>query len=178
MGSLICGTQGTAEAEGCSVSPADLRLPWGRESLDHSAMPICLLACLFLPEIRLDKLLSLFPRATLQTWKVILQRRAGSKGLVNVRPEKQSSQWHVFRHESIYTISDLKMSLASFRGNALIYKSENLTHRSYLWFKFGVTAGELDPASTVLTSLRKRGICETYSLNVRGNTSLGHECTH
>lgn len=43
-------------------------------------------------------------------------------------PEKQSSQWEVFSHESGYTISDLKMSPTSFRGNTPVYKSENLTH--------------------------------------------------
>lgn len=43
-------------------------------------------------------------------------------------PEKQSSPWDVFRHERSYTISDVKMSPTGFRGNALVCKSENLTH--------------------------------------------------
>lgn len=93
-------------------------------------------------------------------------------------PEKQSSPWDVFRHERSYTISDVKMSPTGFRGNALVYKSDYLTHWSYFWFKLIVTAGELGPTSTVLASLRKRRTGEICSLNVRGRTSLGHEYTH
>lgn len=141
---------------------------------------VCLSVCLFV--FTRDKGWQAFvplPQGNLADMESYTGETSWIKGVSKcATPEKQRSQWHGFRHESIYTISGLKMSPAGFRGNALIYKIENLTHQSYFWFKLSVTAGELDPTSTVLASLRKRGICETCSLNVRGNTSLDHECTH
>jgi len=39
--------------------------------------------------------------------------------------EEERSQWGVFRHQSSYTISDLKLILTGVKGNTLIYKTEN-----------------------------------------------------
>lgn len=112
------------------------------EGMSPSYCDACLGFCLllfiwlvgFLLETRVEWLLYLLPGVTLRTWKVTLQGKASSGRVVNVSHQRNKvfyAQWDVYRCESSYSFSDLKMSSTGFRGNTPVCKSENPTHWSY-----------------------------------------------
>lgn len=114
------------QRDACSP-PADLQLPWGRESLDTVQ---CLFGflCICLLETGVDPFVPL-PQGNLVDMEGCTAGKRRIRGISKCATlEKQSSQWDVFRHKSKYTISDLKMSPIGFRGNTLVCKSEKLTH--------------------------------------------------